>query len=485
MTHPLTDIHVAAPSVVRVGETFGIGIKMLTRPYYADAACFGPMPSVAGRYNLSPRGIRYMDNVPPEWRGTIEITGGEGYQGPASVVFDGKPGLYGRDPRPIRRVDGLRFATPGLKFLAFREPVSGIVKRGNPIEVTADQPPSRLWWGDLHAQTFFSDGLRCPEELYAFARDEAFLDIFALSDHAESVTDRQWEYFVSVTNDSHDPGRFVTLVGLEWTSKKWGHRNVYYPGDSGPILRATDKVYGELPNLYREARRRGALVIPHHSANVEMGVDWSLGHDAAIERLVEIHSIWGNSERPAADGNPYPIRNHGGEQAGQHVRDALARGYRLGFVGGGDIHDGRPGDELHHHQDTPEMYRNLRRQGIMGVWAPELTRESIFEALLNRRVYATTNARILLRFSADGQPMGSEIRAGGSVSFRVYAASEVPIARVDLVRNGEDAQSIRPESGEVDWRPSEPIEESTCCYGRITRSVGQMAWSSPIWIDPV
>jgi len=131
------------------------------------------------------------------------------------------------------------------------------------------------------------------------------------------------------------------------------------------------------------------------------------------------------------------------------------------------------------------MYRNLRRQGIMGVWAPELTRESIFEALLNRRVYATTNARILLRFSADGQPMGSEIRAGGSVSFRVYAASEVPIARVDLVRNGEDAQSIRPESGEVDWRPSEPIEESTCCYGRITRSDGQMAWSSPIWIDPV
>src|SRR5205085_1502670 len=133
-----------------------------------------------------------------------------------------------------------------------------------------------------------------------------------------------------------------------------------------------------------------ALVIPHHPANEVMGVDWHLGHDAEVERLVEIHSVWGNSERSAAAGNPYPIRTNGGEQAGRHVVDALRLGRRYGIIAGGDIHDGRPGDELHTRQREPERYSVLRRQGIMGVWAEALTRDAVFEALWRRRVYGTT-----------------------------------------------------------------------------------------------
>jgi hypothetical protein len=485
MEHPLTGIFAAAPSVVRVGEPFRIGVKLLTEPYEAPSTAYTPIPGMAGRYNLSPRGITYMDNVVPEWVGTVAIDGGEGYTGPTSIAFEERPKRYGHDRRPIRRVEGLRFETPGLRFLTLREPTSGIAQRSNAIDVVADEPAERLWWGDIHSQTYFTDGLRCPEELYAFARDEAFLDIFALSDHAEHLTDRQWDYFVAVTNDCNAPGEFATLVGLEWTSHKWGHRNVYYPGDGGPILRSTDPAFADTPSIYRVAHEHGALVIPHHSANVTMGVDWSLGHDPDVERLVEIHSVWGNSERPAEAGNPLPIRTLGGEKAGQHVVDALARGYRLGFTGGGDIHDGRPGDELHNRQLKPEQYRLLPRQGIMGVWAPELTREAIFEALWNRRVFATTNVRVLLRFSVAGQPMGSEARASGTIPIHAYAASEVPIARADLVRNGADIQTLEPHACELDWQTTdEPTEFPAYYYVRLTRTDGNLAWSSPVWVDP-
>lgn len=41
-----------------------------------------------------------------------------------------------------------------------------------------ENPHHRIFGGDIHSQTFFSDGLRCPEELYTFARDEAFVDFF-------------------------------------------------------------------------------------------------------------------------------------------------------------------------------------------------------------------------------------------------------------------------------------------------------------------
>jgi hypothetical protein len=480
----LTGLSVVAPSTVSVGGTFSLAVKVLTEPYFTGAACFQPLPGVVGRYNASPRGIRYMDNVLPEFGGSVRLSGGDGYEGPATFSFSGVRDPYAGDRRPIARIGGLRFTTPGVRFIRVREQESGIEGISNAIEVRAEPPTERLYWGDLHSQTFFSDGLRCPEELYAFARDEGFLDLFALSDHAEALTDRQWEYFTAVTNDFHRDGSFVTLVGLEWTSHKFGHRNVYYPGDTGPILRPDDPEQGRLETLYEVARRESALVIPHHSANATMGVDWSHGHDPQVERLVEIHSVWGNSECPADAGNPLPIAVWGGERSGQHVWDALNRGYRLGFTGGGDIHDGRPGDELHNRQTEPGGYAGLRRQGIMGVWAADLTRAAVFDALRRRAVYATTNVRVPLRFSVNGHRMGSEIRAGGPRVLQVWAASECEIARVEMIRNGEVAASVEPNATEVRWDVEDggdrPVD---WYYARLRRADGQMAWSSPVWVE--
>jgi uncharacterized protein DUF3604 len=479
MSQSICGITVVAPSTVTVGETFALGIKMLCEPYFTEWTCkYYDHLSVRGPFNRSPRGITYMDNAPPEWSGAVEVSGADG---PDRIDFSEGSGPYPGDKRPIRRIDGFSFSIPGTHFITVRDPDSGVAATSNAICVTADAPAERLFWGQPHIQTIFSDGLRGPEELYAFARDEAFLDICALSDHTEALTDRQWDYFTAVTNDFNDPGRFATLVGQEWTNKRFGHRNVYYPGDAGPILRANDPVYGELEKVYEIAREYGALVIPHHSANAGMGVDWSMGHDPEVERLVEVHSVWGNSERPAEQGNPLPIRNHGGEKAGQHVQDALALGRRYGFVGGGDIHDGRPGDELHSLQKEPEQYCNLRREGIVGVWAKELTREAVFDALWNRRCYATTNVRTVLRFSMNDQPMGSEIAAGGDLNVQVDVASDRPISRIELVADGNDVLSVEPGTREHLWECAAPVGHS-CYYARVTLDDGNLAWSSPIWV---
>jgi hypothetical protein len=213
-----------------------------------------------------------------------------------------------------------------------------------------------------------------------------------------------------------------------------------------------------------------------------MGVDWSLGHDPEIERLVEIYSVWGCSERPADKGNPLPIRAMGGEKPTRHVVDALRLGRKLGFIGSGDIHDGRPGDETHRLQtDVPE-YAKLHGQGLVAVWVPELNRRAVFDALWNRRCYAATNKRTLLRFSIAGQPMGSLLGAVGENALSVEAAAEAPIARVDLVRNGEDFRVLEPAQREVRWDMTETMpREETNWYVRVTRQDGHMAWSSPIW----
>jgi len=481
----LTGFLLTAPSTVEVNETFSLGFKALCEPYHVDGACYGGMgPSLKSQYNLSPRGISYMDNAVPAGKGRVQLEGGAGYDGPSEIRLEDLAGPYRGDERPITRLPDLRFTGPGVKFITVEHDDTGIRATSNPIVVSSEPLQERLYWGDIHSQTFFSDGLRCPEELYAFARDEAFLDVFGLADHSESLTDRQWDYFTTVTNDYNEDGRFATILGLEWTNSGIGHRNIHYPGSSGPILRCSDKHFSKLKNVFAAARDHGALAIPHHSANVTMGVDWSLGHDPESERLVEIHSVWGTSERPESAGNTRPIRTLGGEKSGQHVVDALGLGRRFGFVGGGDIHDGRPGDELHRLQEKPEQYGLLRRQGIMGVWARELTREAIFDALWNRRAFATSNVRTYLTFHVCGAFMGSEVEHCGSRSIKVHAVSEVPIVSAEIVRNCEDVLKVEPNDRELSWDiEDEGTDGSDWYYVRLTREDGENAWSSPVWVQ--
>jgi len=485
MIHP-TGMLCVVPSRLGVGEPFELRIKLLgpVRPIPTRQQLNTPKPALSGPFNLNAeRRIQYHDNVLPEWLGTLRIDGGDALDGPNNISFDGiNSGVFPGDTRPIGCFGGFRWRKPGFHFLRVVDPESGLECLANAVHVTAAPPTERIYWGDPHWQTFFSDGIRCPEELYAFARNEAFLDFGAISDHVEALTDRQWDYFVAVTNDCNEPGRYVTFVGLEWTSREFGHRNVYYPGESGPILRSNDPAQRTLEQIYRVAREHGALVIPHHSANVTMGVDWTLGHDPEVERLVEIHSVWGTSEMPASQGNPRPIRTMGGEKDGQHVVDALRMGRLYGFVGGGDIHDGRPGDELHSLQDEPEQYRLLSRQGIMGVWAEDLTRESVFEALWNRRGYAVSNIRVLLDFTSEGAPMGSVRPADAPRAFCVFAASESPITSVVVMKNGNEFLRERPNRATVTHEFSDQTDhEPASYYVRIEREDGETAWSSPIW----
>ena len=94
-----------APSTVQVNEEFSLGVKALCEPYTTGAACFAQSPGVVGRYNLSPRGIAYMDNVPREWAGSVQIRAEGGLRGPDGFSFAERRGPYPGDRQPT---DGSR-----------------------------------------------------------------------------------------------------------------------------------------------------------------------------------------------------------------------------------------------------------------------------------------------------------------------------------------------------------------------------------------
>ena len=132
------------------------------------------------------------------------------------------------------------------------------------------------------------------------------------------------------------------------------------------------------------------MLVPHQTSTYCCRpINWDL-HDPSLSPVVEIYSHWGSDEY---FGNPLQCRE---VDVNPHcfVDVALKRGHRMGFIGSTDEHGGAPGDGV--------TFLNPLGAGLACVWAPELSRESIFDALRDRWCYATTGARIVLKFTVNG-----------------------------------------------------------------------------------
>ena len=137
-------------------------------------------------------------------------------------------------------------------------------------------------------------------------------------------------------------------------------------------------------------------------------------------------------------------------------------GHRLGFVGGTDSHYGLANQGSYHVNDG---------NGLACVVAPELTREAIWQALYDRRCYATTGDRILLDFTIDGKPMGSDnpadLRSVGPRHVRMRAAGTASFTRVEVIRNNQVVFSADPQQrrlgGRVD-RHRQPGRRGLCAH---------------------
>jgi hypothetical protein len=348
--------------------------------------------------------------------------------------------------------------------------------QSNPLIVSDDAP--RVLWGDLHGHSNYSDGTGLPEDYLVYARDVSGLDVIALTDHDHwgilpLVKHAElWEDIKAQTRRFHEPGRFVTLLGYEWTSWIHGHRHVLYFGDEGRVYSSLDDRYDDPRELWQALEGQPALTFAHHSAGGPIATNWDIPPDPRFEPVTEIVSIHGSSE--ALD-SPGPIYS---PVPGNFVRDALGRGYRLGFVGSGDHHDGHPG----------AYQRDPVQGGLAAIIAESRTREAVLEALRARRVYATNGARIILRTALGPHRMGSVVRVpeSGKLSAELFVSvvAETPLERVELIRSGEVVDGVLTEGRlEVSLqREIADLAPGEFVYVRAVQEDQGAAWSSPIFV---
>ncbi len=322
-----------------------------------------------------------------------------------------------------------------------------------------------IYWGDMHAQFNLAhmrlqeaEGVDAvaepPEEMAdcesfvrrAFEGARDYLDFFPIVYYpAHFIRDREtgfraetvgykdyfardWELICQLVREYHEPGKLVTFPGYEWTGDRtrWGDHNVFYPYDRTPDGGDPPlDLSMHIDDLYANLREAGAIAIPHHTAYAfaNRGKDWD-HYDEEVSPFVEIYSVHGSSE---GCNTPFTMTRNGAmapRVSMNTVQSALDRGYRLGIIASGDNGGG---------------FAGKWGIGLMAALAEELTRESLWEAFMARRVYGVTGDRIRLQWEINDAPMGSVLSTVKPLQLRASVECTEALDRVEIIKNGRVA----------------------------------------------
>jgi len=351
---------------------------------------------------------------------------------------------------------------------------------------------------------------------------------------AEAAMLSAWRQTIEAAERHNDPGRFTAFIGYEWSSMPEDrnlHRNIIFRGAAVPPLPFSSLDSEDPRELWRvleQQREAGMdnLAIPHNG-NVSGGlmydrVDFdgaALDSEYAARRmrnepLSEILQVKGSSEThpllsPEDEFAGFEIfdqllssRVIPSQPQGSYARDALRTGiefahergfnpYRFGVIGSSDSHNASSSvEEYNYHGKLPlldgsagirlgktlllpeerQLGRRWSAAGLAAVWAPENTREALFDAMRRKETYATSGPRIRVRFfggwdfaedllqdpdwvataHASGVPMGGDLPASCHTAprFAVWAAKAADsgnLDRIQIIKGWVDASGATQE----------------------------------------
>ncbi len=481
-------LQMTLPSVLAEGERFTLRITV-----------FGP------------------DALPDEtFEGRLDLSASQGIEGlPAAITL-------GPADRGVAEVSDLVARGPEVARVVAQlndwPPV-----RSNPAWVTAD-PATRVFWGDLHIHTLYSDcqwwACKSPEFAYAYARDLAHLDFAAAADHLRGMpTDKaRWPRLQELTRQLDAPGRFVPILAFESSHRVGfgGDNNAYFLGSDAPYFWVDrDDMHGNSPAVplqdlwaFLDEAETPYMTVPHHTGRRTKYRDFSDPvYDPKREPLFEIYSAWGSSER-----HDSTFSLHAGmTDRPAYFVDALTRGCRYGVIASSDDHTTLPGGESRNWGSPfgPRVQSGWHHMGLAAVRATALTREALWEAMWARRTWGTTFDRTLLDLAIGDLGMGEAAEVAPSDPLRKarqirlrFSLHHHAEAQAVLVRNGEDlarerATWDREADGveEVVFTDPEPLEEAAvrdapfhpdpfvAYYVRLELPNKETQWTSPVWLD--
>src|SRR5450830_205902 len=333
-----------------------------------------------------------------------------------------------------------------------------------------------IYFGGMHSHTNLSDGTGTPQQAYDSAK-AAGADFMAVTDHSnwfdgDSATvaanlaggpSTEWATLKAAADANNNPGTFVGIAGFEMTwSGGPGHINTFntvgYDTRTHTAMTLT-AYYAQLalyPQSISQLNHPGTTFgtfddFAHRTAEAD-----------AVVNLVEV----GNGEGVVHQAGYFPSY--------QYYQMALDKGWHVAPSNNQDNHKGN------------WMFANDARTVVL---APELTRDAIFEAIRQKRVYATEDKDLRVTYYLNGAVMGSSLDNPSTLDFSItFGDAETTdiITKVSVIANGGVVvASTNPNTNQGTWNFTMPTDPYSFYYVRIDQADTDVAVTAPVWTGDV
>ena len=398
--------------------------------------------------------------------------------------------------------DGKVTYTPAAALADGRVTVTVTVKRADGKEAsktwsfTIGEATFQRYFGQLHSHTQYSDGAGSLESALSYVKnlpDTANVDFVAFTDHsnyfdstsaanpegalydmslASASSQQTWKSYKDAVAafNAENAGSMVAMAGFEMTwSGGPGHINTFNtPGivsRNNATLNNKTKDAGMQAYYKLLSQSEGANALSqfnHPGTTFGNFIDFGYW-DAVIDTRMYMVEV-GNGEGQIGAGGYYPSYE-------QYIM-ALDKGWHVAPTNNQDNHKGRWGNA----NDARDV-----------VLTDDFTEDGIYEAIRNRRMYATEDKNLELDYTVNGNMMGSIIDVPEKLSFEVSFNDPDrtdSIAKVELVANSgkvaytwDNAADLAKGSVSVTLDP-----EYTYYFVRVTEGDGDLAVTAPVWV---
>lgn len=329
-----------------------------------------------------------------------------------------------------------------------------------------------LYFGQLHAHTGVSDGVGSVEEAFNYASQVDNLDFFAVTDHSDSFhnaglgdigTDgagisSDWaagkQAALSVTDDS-----FVGIFGFEMTwedGKRLGHLSTFNtPGWQTRDQEAFESVPAALENYYRALSSVPGSVSQFNHPDDRHGDFEQFSHySPEYDSVISLLEIAG--EDGVVDCKYYDL--------------ALENGWHVAPTNNQNNHAGSWGDA----SDARTV-----------VLAKELTEAGLYNAMKERRVYATQDCDLAIYYELNGAVMGSIIPKSEKAAISVFLSdpTDTVIGTVEVVTDGGVVVAREWVDSPKRMLNLPVLGGYGYYYLRVTQPDGDVAVTAPVWMD--
>ncbi len=362
---------------------------------------------------------------------------------------------------------------------------------------TVGAPDYNLYFGQLHSHTEYSDGSGTLESALDYIYnlpEEANVDFVAFTDHsnyfdknggtnpeealydldlATETSRNLWlEYTETIDEFNAKQDKVLAIGGFEMTwSSGPGHINTF--NTEGIVSRNNSTLNNKTGNagiqayydLLSEDAGEGSISQFNHPG-------WMFGTfvdfaywDKKIDERVQLIEVSNGSGQVGASGY-YPSY--------EYYNMALDKGWHLAPTMNQDNHGGRWGNA---------------NEARCVVLAEDLTEETIYDAIYNRRAYATEDRNLEVYYTVNDRLLGSIItELPKELNVRVQFAdpdATDEITKVEVVVNsGKTAYEWTDAADLADGVVTATLAPTyTYYYIRITQADGDLAFTAPVWVE--